>query len=213
MAPTDDDTIEVRSYTSGQVARMLDIPARTVRRYLTNGSLPGTQNPITKTWTITRQDLEAFIRQHRLDPTTFRPLSVVVAACTPPVVRLVEQALNLAEAPHKLEQVDTYHRLMLAAGAVRPELLVVPTRELRAELAAGDGPKKYDTQDIFRSCLSALKGDPATGRVRILALGEEIVDLRGYALEQVIDDQCGVLDAETLRRHIVGLLPRLGLLG
>jgi len=44
-------------YTSGQAARSLGIPARTMRRFLAVGRVKGEKNPITGTWQIARQEL------------------------------------------------------------------------------------------------------------------------------------------------------------
>ena len=54
--------------TSGQAAILLGIPARTVRRYLVTGRLPGVQNPITGRWTVQRADVVGFLEAHTRRP-------------------------------------------------------------------------------------------------------------------------------------------------
>ena len=56
------------SYSSGEAARFLGIPGRTLRRYLTRGWIVASQNPITGSWVIPREALIAFLRQRGLDP-------------------------------------------------------------------------------------------------------------------------------------------------
>ena len=55
-------TLDKDTYTSGQAARLLDIPARTLRRYLSIGKIEGIQNPITQTWQISAEALSRFIQ-------------------------------------------------------------------------------------------------------------------------------------------------------
>ncbi len=56
------------TYSSGEAARFLGIPARTLRRYLTRGWIAASQNPITGSWVIPRASLLAFLRQRGLQP-------------------------------------------------------------------------------------------------------------------------------------------------
>jgi excisionase family DNA binding protein len=53
----------MKRYTTGQVAKLLDVPDRTIRRYVQNGKIEGSQNPITKTWSIGREAIIGFARQ------------------------------------------------------------------------------------------------------------------------------------------------------
>jgi len=54
---------EKEYYSSGQVAKILDIPDRTVRRYLSERRLKGHQNIITGTWSITKKAVRNFVRE------------------------------------------------------------------------------------------------------------------------------------------------------
>ncbi len=75
--------MEKNTYTSGHVARVLGISPRTARRYITQGKISATQNPITGRWNVTHQALEDFIHQHNLSepishPAISRTLLLVV---------------------------------------------------------------------------------------------------------------------------------------
>lgn len=52
------------SYTSGEVAKVLGIPSRTVRRYLQLGKIPAIQNPLTRRWRVRHVDLRDFMENH-----------------------------------------------------------------------------------------------------------------------------------------------------
>ena len=57
------DTIR---YTSGQIAQLLGIPARTARRYVAEGRIVATQDPITHRWKVTAAAVRAFLHEHGL---------------------------------------------------------------------------------------------------------------------------------------------------
>lgn len=55
--------------TSGQAAKFLGIPGRTIRRYLSSGRLQATQHPVTKRWGLTQEALVEFDRVHEAEKT------------------------------------------------------------------------------------------------------------------------------------------------
>ena len=52
--------------TSGQIAQLLGISARTARRYILLGKIPAERNPITGRWKVTREALRDFLAEHGL---------------------------------------------------------------------------------------------------------------------------------------------------
>jgi hypothetical protein len=56
------------TYTSGEIAKILDIPDRTARAYLSIGKIQGTQNPITGRWKVTKETLLDFMKQYEMTP-------------------------------------------------------------------------------------------------------------------------------------------------
>ncbi len=54
--------------TSGQIARLLGISARTARRYILLGKIPAERNPITGRWKVTRAALHGFLAERGLQP-------------------------------------------------------------------------------------------------------------------------------------------------
>lgn len=59
--------VENRAYDSGEVATLLGIPGRTIRRYLAQGRLRGVQHPITRRWLISREEILQFLEANGID--------------------------------------------------------------------------------------------------------------------------------------------------
>ncbi len=55
--------MEQEFLTSGQAAQLLGIPARTVRRYLAIGKIPGTQDRVTCRWKVLRRDISSMMKR------------------------------------------------------------------------------------------------------------------------------------------------------
>ena len=51
-----------QSYTTGEAAKMLSMPSRTLRRYVVDKKINATQHPITHRWRLSGKDIEEFAR-------------------------------------------------------------------------------------------------------------------------------------------------------
>lgn len=112
--------------TSGQVARMLSIPARTIRSYLTTGRLKAEQNPVTGRWRISREALAEFMRDNGLDPSRLsRPLRVLVIDREPDTGPEVRRALNGRGRSAKVEVLADCASALISVGSSPPDLLVL----------------------------------------------------------------------------------------
>ncbi len=142
--------------TSGQVARMLNIPARTIRSYLSTGRLKARQNPVTGRWTIEREDLAEFMRTNGLDPSQLsRPLRVMVVDEQQETASMVRKAFTRNGRPAAVEFETSCAVALIQAGAVPPDLLIMD-----ADTAG----------DRCRELVEALHDQPRTSAIRLLLI-------------------------------------------
>jgi len=145
--------------TSGQVARMLNIPARTIRSYLATGRLDARQNPVTGRWTIEREDLTEFMRTNGLDPSQLtRPLRVLVVDASEDTATMLRKGFTRAGRTAAVEQEASCAAALIRAGAAPPDLLA-----LDADTAG----------DRCRELVEALRDQPRTSAIRILLIESE----------------------------------------
>ncbi len=155
--------IDQESYTSGQAARLLRIPARTMRRYLSIGKLVGDQNPITQTWRISREALVEFIKsqggevlviQHRLQ--------VLVIDQQSDIAEMLEQ---IKESDRPDIEVSTFEEVgdaLIESGALCPDIIVLSATS-----------PFYDGVGL----LKLLRANPRLKRSKILAIVNEYHNL------------------------------------
>jgi len=142
--------------TSGQVARILNIPSRTVRSYLATGRLRAEQNPITGRWRVGREDLSEFMRNNGLDPDRLaRPLRVMVIDRDDSTANLVRKALNGSGRAAIVEREADCASALIRMGDCPPDLVIVD------ELTAGHHCELL---------VEAVRGSARTRNVRVLAL-------------------------------------------
>ena len=142
--------------TSGQVARMLNIPARTIRSYLSTGRLRARQNPVTGRWTIEREDLSEFMRLNWLDPSQLsRPLRVLVVDQDAETSQLLRKALTRTGRTAAVEQESNCAAALIRTGTAPPDLLV-----LDADTAG----------EHCRELIEAIRSLPRTSGVRVLLI-------------------------------------------
>ena len=58
--------MEQDTLSSGQVAKLLNISSRTIRRYLIQGRIAAQQNPVTGRWRVSRDALWSFMKRYNL---------------------------------------------------------------------------------------------------------------------------------------------------
>ena len=176
------------TYTSGQVADLLGIPARTARHYLTTGKIPAVQNPITGTWTIRREDLLSFMKQYNLDVSRLNnPSRVLIIDDEPAVVKFIARTLERSKYDFRVDTTMNGYDAMLKLGATIPDLVC-----LDIQMPEMDG----------REVLKAIKRTEGTEKVKVLVI-------TGYP--EAIEDmkQLGADDAMTKPLNPVDLLAKI----
>ncbi|MCP4677221.1 MAG: response regulator [Deltaproteobacteria bacterium] len=143
-------------YTSGQAARLLGIPDRTIRRYLTIGKIAGTQHPITGTWQISRAALASFVEANGCDVVqTSREMHVFLVNDEPAMVGFLERALQRALQEATITTLNDACNALIQIGSVRPDLVVLKARM----------PILYG-----RDLVMAIRSNRETASIKILAM-------------------------------------------
>ncbi len=176
------------SYTSGKVADLLGIPARTARHYLSTGRIPAAQNPITGTWTIVREDLIAFMHEHKLDTSVLNhPSTVLVVDDEPAVVKFITRALEKSPYRFKIDSTNSGYEAMIKIGQTIPDLIC-----LDIQMPGMDGPE----------VLRAIKKTEGTEDIKVLVI-------TGYP--EAIDEmkELGANDALTKPLNPVDLIEKV----
>ena len=115
-----------RELSSGQVARLLGIPARTIRSYLSSGRLPAVQNPVTGRWRVRRRDLTEFMRANGVDADRMvRPLKVLVLDRDERTAHQVRKALFREGLAVSVESFADVLPAMIRVGDRPPDLVIV----------------------------------------------------------------------------------------
>jgi excisionase family DNA binding protein len=149
--------------TSGQAAKLLGVPDRTIRRYLSTGKIDGVQNPITGTWQIRREALIRFIRERGCDFRQFPfSIQVLVVDDEPTVANSITRILG----SNFLDTVVNVSRdacnALIEIGIMRPDLVIL---DARMPMLNG------------REILVAMKNNPATKDIKVLAVSGHSQDL------------------------------------
>lgn len=114
-----------KTYTSGKVAKMLGLPARTVRRYILSGRIPAEQNPLTKRWRVPEEALDIFMHRYQLElPPLQSHGRVLLITRRAEVTEPTRAVLGRLTPALTIEQVDDIHRALLLAGRAQPELVI-----------------------------------------------------------------------------------------
>lgn len=144
------------SLTSGEVAEMLGIPARTARRYLTTGRIPAKQNPITGTWKINKEDLATFMRDYGLDTSTLdEPSRILVVDDDPAILKLISKILQKSGWRMHMETCLDGYDALIKLGNNPPDLVI-----LDVQMPGTDG----------KQILKVIKQNEHTQSVKILVV-------------------------------------------
>ncbi|MBN2498168.1 MAG: helix-turn-helix domain-containing protein [Deltaproteobacteria bacterium] len=145
--------------TSGQVARMLGIPARTVRSYLATGRLPAKQNPVTGRWRISRADLGEFMDHHGMDRSRLsRTLRIMVVDQDPHSAERIRRTLLRSERDLSVEIHHNCAEALISIGSRPPDLLLLDDAT---------------AQPSCEKLLGAIRNHVRTRSVRVLLVGAE----------------------------------------
>lgn len=186
-------------YTSGQAARLLDIPARTMRRFLAVGRIVGEKNQVTGTWQISREDLVLFALENGFavdkEPEIIRFL---VVHHDPKIVRRLIDYLENTVVNCHIEHTEDPCNALLRLGDQTPDILFISP-----------------TMPILRGheMLACLRSYPKTKKVKIIGLSsmsESLGQFRSSGADAVLETP---FTKDVLLDVLSGLLPRAALRG
>ena len=121
-------TLDKDTYTSGQAARILDIPARTLRRYLSIGKIEGTQNPITQTWQISAEALSRFITTQGGEVVIAdQEIVALVIDGKPQVAELLRRFAQQRYPNLVIKEFQEVGDALIESGVKTPDLIVIDT--------------------------------------------------------------------------------------
>ncbi len=115
-------------YSSGEIGRILGIPARTARYYLQTGRIPAEQNPLTGRWKVSRDGLAEFVRKSGMSPAVLqknRQLRVMAVDDDEVIVTLIKSILEASEINVDVSGFTDSHEACLHLGRNVPDLLIL----------------------------------------------------------------------------------------
>jgi CheY-like chemotaxis protein len=146
-------------YTSGQAARLLGIPSRTLRRYLSIGKIEGRQNPITQTWQITPESLAKFIAEQGGEAVMeMKEISVLIIDGRKAVGDLFRKMAESSRRSILISEFQEVGDALIESGVRKPDLIVIDT-----------STPFYDGTSL----LKLLRANPHTHGAKILAITDD----------------------------------------
>ena len=151
--------VDRKFYTSGQAARLLNIPDRTLRRYLSTGKIDGIQHPITGTWQIEKDALAAFIQKCGCSVILeANPTHVLVIHDNRELVLTIKTSISEAFPDAEVEAAYDPCNALIQIGEDCPDIVI-----LKADIPG------IPSRDI----LSAIKNNVTTAGIKIIALEDD----------------------------------------
>jgi CheY-like chemotaxis protein len=153
--------LDKETYTSGQAARILEIPARTLRRYLSIGKIGGVQNPITQTWQISAEALVRFIENQGGEAVIAqKELLALVIDGKPQVAELLRRVARQHISCLTVKEFQEVGDALIESGVRTPDLIIIDTTT-----------PFYDGIGL----LKLLRSNAHTSQSKVLALTDETV--------------------------------------
>lgn len=120
--------LEKEFYSSGQAAKLLGIPSRTMRRYLTTGKIDGIQNPFTQTWQVSAKSLAKFVAEQGGEIScTIYQLSVFVINCESIVIEMLQRMIESSHIVIRYEEFIDANSALLETGVKKPNMVIIDT--------------------------------------------------------------------------------------
>lgn len=185
-----------RVYTIDQLARLCDLPVKTMREHLSSGRLSAKPNPLGGTWTIRETELKRFLLENGLDTRgSEKPLRILIVDDENAVVSLIGSAIQFAGYNVHLDSADNGYDAMLKIGSTRPDLVI-----LDVQMPGADG----------KMVLQAIRSNTHTSATRILVVSGNpgaVADMRQRGAD---DSLVKPFDLQSLLGKLETLLPSLG---
>jgi CheY-like chemotaxis protein len=120
--------IDKDTYTSGQAARLLRIPSRTLRRYLSIGRIEGNQNPITQTWHISARALIEFIESQGGEAVVKMPqIKILVIDQRDDIGEMIARVTRYDRPEVSVSRFEQVGDALIQCGAEQPDLIIIDT--------------------------------------------------------------------------------------
>ena len=182
-------------YTSGEIAKMLDISDRTARAYLRGGKIPAKQNPITGRWKVTLEDLRAFMLQYQMVPMVPKqvdlPPRILVVDDEPAIIESIRKTFQEEMPDWVVDSTTSGYEALIHLGAEVPDLLI-----LDICMPGTDGYK----------ILEAVRTNEQTAAVKVLVVTgtvEKIDDLIARGADAFIEKPCSAEDLLAAARELL----------
>ncbi len=163
------------TYSSGQAAKIIGIPARTMRHYLNKGRIPGQQNPITGTWHVRRDTLMELLEQEgRAVVSAPKVLKMLVFDEDLSTLVALKNAVREAFPAIRVNTPRDVCDAVLQIGTWQPDVVVLGSRKGHIGI-----------HDI----LGALRKNPITAVIKVIAMGsspEELNELRAMGADAAL---------------------------
>jgi len=113
-------------FTTGEVAKLLDISRSTVMRKFDKGIFRGKKNPITGERMVSRESLDTFMKQYNLSWSALgiEKMTILLASADPKLVSIVQKAFSDDES-FKVERVEFGCDALYLSSKERPELMII----------------------------------------------------------------------------------------
>jgi len=148
-------------FTTGEVAKLLDISRSTVMRKFDKGIFRGKKNPITGERMVSRESLDAFMKQYNLswNALAIEKLTILLVSADAKMASAVQRAFADDES-FKLERVEFGCDALYLCSKERPELMIID--ESLPDIPASDVVKSLkrvdDHKDLKIICCVADEG-------------------------------------------------------
>ena len=183
-----------KTYTSGEVARLLGINPRTARLYLTQGRIRGQQNPVTGTWAVDHQALMDFLREKQIAPSEIEfPVKVLIVDDDEAVIRSIGDTLRRSRWNFDIDQCTDGYQALIRVGVNPPDVILLDSR-----MPNMDG----------RQVLKALRAEMKNTSTKVLAITgfeEDLDELLGLGADAALAKP---FDPDVLTERVVSLIPR-----
>jgi CheY-like chemotaxis protein len=185
--------ISKKTHSTGEVARIVDLPLRTITRYCATGRIRAIQHPISKTWKVEHDDLIDFMNENDLDTARLTPpAKVMIVDDEEGVVRYIRAVFNETDWNATVDSTTDGYDALVKIGADVPDLVILDV------IMPGMNGK-----EVLRS----LRQSERTKSLKILAISafpEEIDEMRRIGADAALPKP---FKAAALRETVLSLLP------